>query len=99
VTFRAEEMVSAAGDAIGRPLASRSLHGLGFDCNAEAFAANGQKLWGEDLGGAIAGGVITYTTNNVQKVAVASGFTMLAWPTKIVSAKIEILGLDSAPAN
>jgi alcohol dehydrogenase (cytochrome c) len=62
-------------------------------------AANGQKLWGEDLGGAIAGGVITYTTNNVQKVAVASGFTMLAWPTKIVTAKIEILGLDSASAN
>jgi alcohol dehydrogenase (cytochrome c) len=29
----------------------------------------------------------------------ASGFTMLAWPTKIVKAKIEILGLDSASAN
>lgn len=32
-------------------------------------------------------------------VAVASGFTMAAWPTKIVTAKIVILGLDSASAN
>ena len=58
-------------------------------------AANGQKLWGQDLGGAIGGGVITYTANGAQKIAVASGFTMLAWPTKIVTAKIVILGLDS----
>jgi alcohol dehydrogenase (cytochrome c) len=57
-------------------------------------SANGQKLWAQDLGGAIAGGVITYTANGSQKVAVASGFTMLAWPTKIVTAKIEILGLE-----
>jgi alcohol dehydrogenase (cytochrome c) len=56
-------------------------------------------LWGQDLGGAIGGGVITYTADGAQKVAVASGFTMLAWPTKIVKAKIEIQGLDSASAN
>jgi alcohol dehydrogenase (cytochrome c) len=59
-------------------------------------SANGEKLWGQDLGGAIAGGVITYTANGAQKVAVAAGFTMLAWPTKIVTAKVVILGLDSA---
>jgi len=57
-------------------------------------SANGEKLWAQDLGGAIAGGVITYTVNGAQKVAVASGFTMLAWPTKIVTAKIKILGLE-----
>src|SRR5277367_6799176 len=62
-------------------------------------AANGQKLWGQELGGAIGGGVITYTVNGAQKVAVAAGFTLLAWPTKIVDAKIVILGLDSASAN
>ena len=62
-------------------------------------AATGQKLWGQELGGANAGGVITYTANGAQKVAVASGFTMLAWPTKIVTAKIVVLGLDSASAN
>src|ERR1700731_4145437 len=62
-------------------------------------AANGQKLWGKELGGAIAGGVITYTANDTQKIAVASGFTMLAWTTKIVAAKIEVLGLDSPPAS
>jgi alcohol dehydrogenase (cytochrome c) len=59
-------------------------------------AANGQKLWGEELGGAIGVGVITYTANGAQKVAVATGFTHLAWPTKIVTAKIVVLGLDSA---
>jgi alcohol dehydrogenase (cytochrome c) len=37
--------------------------------------------------------------NGAQKVAVASGFTMLAWPTKIVTAKIVVLGLDSASAK
>ena len=62
-------------------------------------AATGEKLWGQDLGGAIAGGVITYIADGAQKVAVAAGFTMVAWPTKIVKAKIVILGLDSASAN
>jgi alcohol dehydrogenase (cytochrome c) len=38
-------------------------------------AATGQKLWGQDLGGAIAGGVITYTADGAQKLAVAAGFT------------------------
>ena len=57
-------------------------------------AANGEKLWGQHLGGAIGGGVITYTADGAQKVAVASGFTMAAWPTKIVKAKIDILGLE-----
>ena len=37
-------------------------------------AANGQRLWGQKIGGAIAGGVITYTANRLQKVAVATGF-------------------------
>ena len=40
--------------------------------------------------------MITYSANGAQKVAVASGFTMVAWPTKIVTAKVVILGLDSA---
>src|SRR5262245_857272 len=62
-------------------------------------ATNGQKLWGQDLGGAIGGGVITYMANGAQKVAVAAGFTDLAWPKKIVTAKIVVLDLDSASAN
>jgi hypothetical protein len=37
--------------------------------------------------------------NGAQKVTVAVGFRMLAWPTKIVTAKIKILGLDSASAS
>jgi len=58
-------------------------------------AANGQKLWGRKIGGAIGGGVITYTANGEQKVAVATGLTEVLWPTEITTAKVEILGLDA----
>ena len=61
-------------------------------------AANGQKLWGQELGGAIGGGVITYA-NGTQKVAVAAGFAHPAWPTKITKAKIVVLGLHSPSAK
>jgi alcohol dehydrogenase (cytochrome c) len=62
-------------------------------------AATGQKLWGQDLDGAIGGGVITYTVNGAQKVAVAAGFTNIEWPTKIRKAKVVVLGLDRAAAK
>jgi alcohol dehydrogenase (cytochrome c) len=62
-------------------------------------AANGQKLWGTNLGDAIAGGVITYSVNGAQRVAVAAGMAGLPWPTKQGTGKIVILGLDSAAAN
>ena len=56
-------------------------------------AATGQKLWAQDLDGAIGGGIITYTANGAQKIAVATGFTHIAWPTKIVTAKVVVLGV------
>jgi alcohol dehydrogenase (cytochrome c) len=61
-------------------------------------SSTGQKLWGQVLGtgGGIGGGVITYAVDGVQKVAVADGFTMVAWPTKPRHARVVILGLDSA---
>jgi alcohol dehydrogenase (cytochrome c) len=62
-------------------------------------STDGRKLWNQELGGAIAGGVITYIAKGGQKIAVASGFTHLAWPTKIVTAKIEILGLEDGTAS
>jgi hypothetical protein len=37
--------------------------------------------------------------NGAQKVAMAAGFTHIAWPTKIVKAKIVVPGLDSASAS
>ena len=58
-------------------------------------AANGRKLWGNKIGGAIGGGVITYTADGQQKVAVATGLTEILWPTDIVTAQVVILGLDS----
>jgi alcohol dehydrogenase (cytochrome c) len=64
-------------------------------------SANGQKLWGQTLGtgGGIGGGIITYIADGAQKIAVADGVTMAAWPTKPVTAKVVILGLDDASAK
>jgi len=64
-------------------------------------SSTGQKLWGGPLGsgGAIGGGVITYTVDGAQKVAVADGFTLVAWPTKPRHARVVVLGLDSATAK
>ncbi len=63
-------------------------------------STNGQKLWGQKLGvgGGIGGGIITYTVDGSQKVAVADGFTMVAWPTKPGTARVIILGLDGTVA-
>jgi len=54
---------------------------------------------GPDLDGAIGGGIMTWTVDGVQKIAVASGFTYIAWPTKIVTDKVVVLGLDSASSS
>lgn len=56
-------------------------------------SAKGRKLWSIDLGGAIAGGVITYDTGAGQKIAVATGMTSPIWPTPKVNGKIVVLGL------
>ena len=56
--------------------------------------ANGRKLWGQQIGGAIGGGVVTYSVNGTQKIAVAKGLTAILWPTEITTAKVSILGLE-----
>jgi alcohol dehydrogenase (cytochrome c) len=59
-------------------------------------SATGQNLFHQAFGG---GGIVTYTVDGIQKVAVAAGFTMVAWPTKPVTAKVINFGLDSAAAG
>jgi alcohol dehydrogenase (cytochrome c) len=62
--------------------------------NFYAFeAASGKKLWSTALGGAIAGGVITYDTGQGQKIAVAAGMTSPIWPTPKINGKVVVLGL------
>jgi alcohol dehydrogenase (cytochrome c) len=58
--------------------------------------ANGRRLWGRKIGGAVGGGVITYAANGTQKVAVATGLTEILWPTEITTAKVSILGLEAS---
>jgi alcohol dehydrogenase (cytochrome c) len=62
-------------------------------------AASGRKLWGRKIGGAIAGGVITYMAGGAQKVAVATGLANVTLPTEVATGKIVVLGLDGAPAK
>ncbi len=57
-------------------------------------AANGHELWGENMRGAIGGGVVTYSINGKQKIAIAKGLTEILWPTEITTAKVSILGLE-----
>ena len=59
-------------------------------------AANGQKLWGQKIGGMIGGGVITYNVNGVQKVAVTTGMISPAWPVQITTSRVAILGVEGA---
>jgi alcohol dehydrogenase (cytochrome c) len=56
--------------------------------------ANGHKLWGQKINGAIGGGVITYSVNGTQMIAAATGLTEILWPTEITTAKVSILGLE-----
>ncbi len=56
-------------------------------------ADTGRELWGEKIGGAIGGGVITYATQQGQRVAAATGLTEILWPTEITTAKVSILGV------
>lgn len=58
--------------------------------------ASGERLWGRKIGGAIGGGVITYAANGAQKVAVATGFTSILWPSEVTTGKIVILGLENS---
>ena len=56
-------------------------------------AANGKRLFGKSFDGAFGAGVITYTANSSQKVAVATGLEAIFWPTRQSTAKVVVLGL------
>ncbi|MBS0365485.1 MAG: PQQ-binding-like beta-propeller repeat protein [Proteobacteria bacterium] len=56
-------------------------------------SATGKQLWSTDLGGAVAGGVITYDTGAGQRVAATAGMTSPIWPTPKISSKVVVLGL------
>jgi len=64
-----------------------------------ADASTGERLWGQKIGGAIGGGVITYSVEGAQQIAVATGFTSVLWPTEIVTGKIVLLGLVNTATN
>jgi alcohol dehydrogenase (cytochrome c) len=57
-------------------------------------AETGEKLWSQRMVGPLGGGVITYSVNGSQKVAVATGLVSPAWPVPVRTGKIAILGLE-----
>jgi alcohol dehydrogenase (cytochrome c) len=72
------------------------------DVGGNVYAVNaetGERLWGQKVGGMIAGGVITYSVSGLQKVAVTTGFVSPLWPVEIRTGKIAILGLEGAYAT
>jgi alcohol dehydrogenase (cytochrome c) len=56
-------------------------------------ADTGDKLWGQKIGGAIGGGVITYESEGQQLVAAATGLTGVFWPSEHTTAKVSVLGV------
>ena len=54
---------------------------------------NGAKLWSQHFDGAIAGGVITYSTGAGQRVAFMAGLSHPLWPVEPKIGKIVILGM------
>ena len=67
------------------------------DVGGNLYAVNaetGEKLWSQQLEAALAGGLITYTVNGQQKVAVASGLVSAAWPVPVRRSQVTILGLE-----
>ena len=72
------------------------------DVGGDLYAINsetGEKLWGQKLSGALGGGVITYSVNGAQRVAVATGLVNPLWPLPVRTAKIAILGLEGEAGN
>jgi alcohol dehydrogenase (cytochrome c) len=68
----------------------------------DLYAVNsetGEKLWAQKLAGPLGGGVITYSVNGAQKVAVATGLVNALWPIPVRTAKIAILGLEGDGAS
>jgi PQQ-dependent dehydrogenase (methanol/ethanol family) len=53
-------------------------------------STSGRVLWKQNIGGAVAGGVITYDTGAGQKVAVSTGMQSKIWPTPKATAQIQI---------
>ena len=58
-------------------------------------SATGEKLWGQKIGGAVGGGVISYNAGQGQRIAAATGLTEVLWPTEITTAKVSVLGLKA----
>jgi glucose dehydrogenase len=57
-------------------------------------ARTGATVWSADAGGAVGGGIVSYSTPaGDQRIAVAAGMTSPIWPTAKVNARLVVYGL------
>ena len=62
--------------------------------NLYAFnSSSGAKLWSQNLGAPIGGGVVTYDAGEGQRIAVSSGMISPIWPTEKTAGRIVVFGL------
>lgn len=89
--FRAPNpILGAVTPTAGNVVFFGDVGGIFYALNSET----GAKLWQQDMGSAVAGGVITYDTGAGQKVAFSAGLTSKIWPTPKSTAKIFVLATE-----
>jgi len=55
--------------------------------------ATGREVFRKNLGGALGGGIISYTSRGAQRLAVVSGTYSPIWPVPPAMSKIQVFGL------
>lgn len=82
-------IVGALAPTAGGILAFGDMGGHFYVLNSDT----GAVLWKRDFGGAIAGGVISYSSKGQQRIALTTGMTHPMWPVWPTTGKIAIVGL------
>ena len=57
-------------------------------------AKTGDVAWKSNVGGAVGGGIVSYSVGDKQRIAVAAGMKSVVWPMAKGSAVLVVYGLD-----
>ena len=58
-------------------------------------ARSGHVLWQHELGQVTGGGIVTYSANGRQRVAIASGMKSPFWPGVVDASRIVVVGVEA----
>jgi alcohol dehydrogenase (cytochrome c) len=56
-------------------------------------AKSGKKLWSQNIGQPVGGGIVSYEAGGHQRIAVAAGISSPIWPKQGISGRIVVYGL------